>query len=166
MDVSGTTSAWAPLDAPLRLLPVVVPGGLGAHKWADRTRLAEAAALVGTDPASPAEDVLLLDADGAVLETGRYNVLAVVDGVLVTPLAEGRLRPGTARAAVLALAARLGVPVREAALALPDLARASEVLVTNALHGVRGVSEVAGTGTWAQGPVTARLRAALEAPPR
>ena len=166
VEVSATTSPWAPLDAPVRLLPVVVTGGLGAHKWADRARLAAAASLRGVDPASPTDDVLLLDADGAVLETGRYNLFAVLDGVLVTPPADGRLRPGTARAAVLALAARLGVPTREGRLALADLAGASEVVVTNALHGVRCVGEVSGTGAWAAGPVTARLRAALAAHPR
>jgi para-aminobenzoate synthetase/4-amino-4-deoxychorismate lyase len=51
--------------APAVLRPVVLPGGLGPHKWRDRT-------LLETHEADdPATLPLLLDADGHVLETSR-----------------------------------------------------------------------------------------------
>ena len=61
-----------------------------------------------------------------MLEAGRANVFAVADGGLLTPPADGRILPGTARGAVLDLAAELGVPAAERRLALADLRRADE----------------------------------------
>ena len=75
------------------LRPVVLPGGLGAHKWRDR-RLLEA-----HEQDDPATMPLLLDADGLVLEASRASVVAAAaDGSLHTPPADGRILPGTTRA--------------------------------------------------------------------
>lgn len=127
----------------LELVPLVVPGGIGAHKWADRRLLAGAEADVA--PGVP----LLLDDDGTVLEASRGNVFSVRDGVLVTPPADGRILPGVTRRRVLELAAGLGIPAREDAVRLDA---AAEVFVTGA---VRGIEPVRG------GPVTATLAAEL-----
>jgi para-aminobenzoate synthetase/4-amino-4-deoxychorismate lyase len=106
------------------LRPWTVPGGLGPHKWADR-RLLEA-----LEAASPGAAPLLLDADGAVLETSRANVFARGrDGVLRTPPADGRILPGTRRARILA-----GGEAVEAELGLDDLLSAGEVWLTSALR--------------------------------
>ena len=67
----------------LRLEPITVPGGLGAHKWADRRLLADAG--TGAGGAEP----LLVDLDGAVLESGNGN-LFVVDGGTVRHAAPRR----------------------------------------------------------------------------
>jgi len=48
----------------VRLRAALLPGGLGAHKWADRRLLAALAAGFAAG-----EQVLLADADGTVLET-------------------------------------------------------------------------------------------------
>ncbi|MCW2990595.1 MAG: Chorismate binding-like protein, partial [Solirubrobacterales bacterium] len=88
-----------PLAAPAPregFAPFVLPGGLGAHKWADR-RLNEAIARAAGDRIP-----LLVDADGAVLETDRANVYIEEAGVLVTPRADGRILPGTTRATIVA----------------------------------------------------------------
>lgn len=78
------------------LAPVVVPGGLGPHKWRDRRLLDELGALVDGTP-------LLLDADGRVLEAAWANVWwEDEDGRLRTPPADGRILPGVMRAALLA----------------------------------------------------------------
>ncbi|MFL5843821.1 MAG: chorismate-binding protein [Solirubrobacteraceae bacterium] len=71
--------------------PFLLPGGLGAHKWADR-RLPMALAEAAGDRAP-----LLVDADGTVLETDRANVYIEEGGVLITPRADGRILPGTTR---------------------------------------------------------------------
>jgi len=113
-----------------RLRPVVVPGGLGQHKWKDRRLLAELSA-------GPGEQLLLVDADGDVLETDRGNVFAVIGGILHTPPLDGRVLPGITRAVVLRLAAGAGIPVRETALTLEAvLDAAEEVFVTNSVVGV------------------------------
>jgi para-aminobenzoate synthetase/4-amino-4-deoxychorismate lyase len=138
------------------LHPVVIPGGLGAHKWLDRRLLAHhAQATTG-----PGAHLLIEDADGAVLETDKANVFAVIGGVLRTPPADGRLLPGVTRAAVLRLAATEGIGVEQTPLTRADLAAATELFVTNAVQGIVGVRSVAGTVFTAPGPLTGQLAAA------
>ena len=107
------TAETAPLpdaSAPLTLAPVVVPGGLGAHKWRDRRLVDALTAAVGT--ATP----LLVDLDGTLLEASWGNVFVVDgDGALSTPPLDGRILPGVTRARTLARARDLDVPVAERA---------------------------------------------------
>lgn len=74
------------------LAPFMLPGGLGAHKWADR-RLLDAISAAAGPRALP----LLLDADGSVLESTRMNVLIEEHGRLVSPPSDGRYRAGFGR---------------------------------------------------------------------
>jgi len=132
---------------PRTLAPIAVAGGLGDHKWADRRLLEQAAAKLGG--AVP----LVVDSDGSVLEAERANVFAVLDGVLTTPPADGRVLPGVTRARVLAMARAAGIPADERPLSLADLAAADEAFLSGS---VRGIEPVAGGG-----PTTARIAAAL-----
>lgn len=116
--------AWA-RGAELR--SVSCDGGLGCHKWADRGPLDGAAG--GAVP-------LLLDRAHEVLEAGRANVFAVLDGVLVTPSADGRILPGIARAGTIAAAAEAGIEVAERPLARDELMAADEVFLTGSVRGV------------------------------
>jgi para-aminobenzoate synthetase / 4-amino-4-deoxychorismate lyase len=135
----------------LELHPVVVAGGIGAHKWADRRLLEHADAGVAPRLA------LILDRDGTVLEASRGSVFAVLDGVLVTPAADGRILPGVTRGRVLALAAALGIPCREEIVSFERLRAADEVFLTGAVRGIEPVRGCEGASGWAAGPVTARL---------
>jgi para-aminobenzoate synthetase/4-amino-4-deoxychorismate lyase len=147
--------------AAVALRPVSVAGGIGGHKYRDRRLLTALAA-----GAAPDEQVLLTDETGELLETDRANVFAVIDGVLLTPPADGRLLPGTTRAAVLRAAHAIGVRTGQKPLTLDELAEASEVFVTNAVVGVLPVRAVAGVRrAWPAGPVTAALAASLVARP-
>ncbi len=110
---------------PVRLAPLTVPGGLGAHKWRDR-RLLDAA------PADPV--ALLVDADGTVLEAAWANVWMLDDGRLITPPADGRILPGVTRARLLALAPSLGLRAREEAIDLPAARAASVLFLTSSLR--------------------------------
>jgi para-aminobenzoate synthetase / 4-amino-4-deoxychorismate lyase len=144
------------------LVPVVIPGGIGSHKWADRRLLGQYAQAAGT---GPADQLLIEDTDGHVLETDRGSLFAVSGGVLRTPPADGRLLPGITRAAVLRLAAAAGLRAEIGPLARSDLTTAAEVFVTSAVRGVLPVRSVAGIVLpAAPGPVTACLAAALAAP--
>jgi para-aminobenzoate synthetase / 4-amino-4-deoxychorismate lyase len=155
-----------PLDQPsaeVILRPAVIRGGLGAHKWLDRRLLAE---LARAQALQPGEQVLIEDAGGEVLETDRGNIFAVAGGVLHTPPADGRLLPGIARDAVLRTARRAGLDVTVAPLTRARLQAASEVFVTNAVHGIRPVRSLAGrAAAWPAGPVTAQIAALLAAQP-
>jgi len=146
-------------DTGITLKPVTVPGGIGGHKYRDRRLLGDLAAQAGT---GQGEQVLLTDETGELLETDRANLFAVIDGVLLTPPADGRLLPGTTRAAVLRAARDHGILVGQKPLTLGELAEATEVFVTNAVIGALPVTSVATVGrTWRPGPVTATLANAL-----
>jgi para-aminobenzoate synthetase/4-amino-4-deoxychorismate lyase len=127
-----------PPDA-VTLRPVTVSGGIGAHKYRDRRLLA---ALTRQARLAPAEQLLLTDDTGELLETDRANLFAVADGVLLTPPADGRLLPGTTRAAIIQAARDSGIKVGFKPLTLDQLQAASEVFVTNAVAGILPVTAV------------------------
>ncbi|HUA71767.1 MAG TPA: bifunctional anthranilate synthase component I family protein/class IV aminotransferase [Solirubrobacteraceae bacterium] len=117
--------AGAPPAGTVVLEPFALPGGLGAHKWRDR-RLLDALAAVrpGTVP-------LLVDTDGLVLEAAYANVWIVEDDDLITPPADGRMLPGTTRAALL----RAHDGAREEPIDLDRLASADAVFLTSSISG-------------------------------
>lgn len=141
-----------------RLVPQIVSGGLGQHKWADRSVLG---------PFGPDFDPLLIDTDGSVLESGRANVFVVLDDGVHTPPLDGRILPGTARARIIEQLTAASIPVIQRRLTSDDFRRASEVFVSNTLRGVVPVTSVDGMGEWPAGPVAAALtEGRLSAPPR
>jgi para-aminobenzoate synthetase / 4-amino-4-deoxychorismate lyase len=133
---------------PVSVAAIAVPGGIGAHKWADRRLLDAAQAQVGA--AVP----LVVDAgDGALLEGSRGSLFVVRDGAVITPPADGRLLPGITRAQAIEVVRGLGVELREEAVA--DL-EADEIFLTGAVRGVEPVGQ-------ASGELTARVAAELRA---
>ena len=141
------------------LKPVVIPGGLGAHKWRDRRLLAH---LSRQAALGPAEHLLITDENGHVLETDKANVFAVTDGVLRTPLADERLLPGTTRDAIVRAAGREGISCSFAPLTLDALRVASEVFACNAVYGILPVRSIDGVrASWEPGPVARRFAAVL-----
>jgi len=131
------------------------PGWAGAHKWADRDWLEAREAELG-------EVVpLILTPDDEVLEAGRANVFAVIDGVLATPPADGRILPGTARASTLELATELGIPTAERPLHLADLQQADDLFLTSSLRGIRPVRSLDGVPRASSDPLVERLADAL-----
>lgn len=130
--------APAPVTAPITLVPVLLPGGLGEHKWADRSILR------GPGIAS---SWLLCDRGGEVLEAAWANVWLREGDRLVTPPADGRLLPGIRRARMLddprSAGARLAAEER---VDLARVAAADEVLLSSALRIVPAqLSVTAGT---------------------
>jgi para-aminobenzoate synthetase/4-amino-4-deoxychorismate lyase len=138
---------------------VVLPGGLGPHKWADRSCLE-----IGKtgDPASARELPLLLDADGTVLEASRASVFAVFDGVPFTPPTDGRILPGITRERVIELAAGLGLAPREAELHVSDLAAAEEVFLVGSVRGVEPAATFDGTALASGKAVGSAIAAELQ----
>lgn len=131
---------FPPRDHGPELRSQVVDGWRGGHKWADRRLLESLEA--DSAPAAP----LLVDGDGAVLETSRANVFVVrADGSLATPPADGHILPGVARARAIELARSMGVEVAELPLTRADLATAREVFLTGSVRGVEPVRSIDGT---------------------
>jgi para-aminobenzoate synthetase / 4-amino-4-deoxychorismate lyase len=155
-----------PVDRPpaqVSLRPTVVEGGLGGHKWRDRRLLADLSASMALQPG---EQLLIEDTNGDVLETDRANVFAVIGGMLHTPPADGRLLPGLARAVVLRAARLAGLGVSVTPISRAQLLAATEVFVTNAVHGARPVRLLAGSpADWPAGPVASMMAAAITRQP-
>ncbi len=125
-----------PLDAAVvlpaeavALTTVGVRGCAGPHKLSDRSWLAQIEELVG-----PERRALLVSTAGELLETTRANVFLVRGGVLATPPLDGRILPGTVRAALLEHARALGVEAHQVALDLRALAEADLVLLSGSLR--------------------------------
>jgi para-aminobenzoate synthetase/4-amino-4-deoxychorismate lyase len=129
-----------PLPPPKTLAPVVIPGGLGAHKWNDRRILA------GPEP-------LVLDLTGEVLEAGAGAVVIVEGDRLTTPPADGRILPSV----TLAAARRAGIAIAAEPITLDRLGAADDVLVLSALRLVQRASP------GPPSPAYARLADALRA---
>jgi para-aminobenzoate synthetase/4-amino-4-deoxychorismate lyase len=134
---------------PVRLGPLVLPGGLGEHKWIDRRLVDDAAADGG--------EALIVDLDGTVLETGRGSIWIVEGDAIVTPPADGRILPGVTRDVVIEAA---DATVEE--ISLERLRAADDVFVTSAIRGVQRAflagSRAAGEPAPAVERVTALLR--------
>lgn len=136
------------------LRSVVVAGGLGAHKWADRDLLERAEMEASAIP-------LLLDSDGAVLEAAKGNLFVVDGGALSTPPTDGRILPGVTRRRAIEVALEEGIEVREEELTLDDLTRAEEVFLTGSVGGVEPVRSVDGMELPYGGGISARIAAGL-----
>jgi para-aminobenzoate synthetase/4-amino-4-deoxychorismate lyase len=143
-------AVFPPWERGASLRSFTVEGGLGAHKWSDRSVLTPAEAGDGTL-------TLLLDADGTVLEAARANVFCAAGGELATPPTDGRILPGIARARTLEIAAELAIEVREQRLTLADLLAADEVFLTGSVRGIEPVRRIDGTELVTRGGLTARL---------
>jgi para-aminobenzoate synthetase/4-amino-4-deoxychorismate lyase len=114
---------------PVALTTVGVRGCAGPHKLRDRSWLAQIEELAG-----PARRALLVSTAGELLETTRANVFLVRDGVLATPPLDGRILPGTVRAALLEHAQRLGIETHQEPLGLRELVEADVVLLSGSLR--------------------------------
>jgi 4-amino-4-deoxychorismate lyase len=166
---SKTTRIVALYPAPLQ------PTGTRlALRWCE-TRLGRNARLAGIKHLNRLEQVLAqaewhdesiihgikLDTEGELVCGTASNVFLVRDGVLVTPDLRFCGVLGVMRAEVLRLANELGIAVCEEPVWPHDVEAASEVFITNAVRGIRSITEL-GALRWAGSPVADRLRAALD----
>jgi len=145
-----------PVPPTVEARAVVVRGGLGGHKWADRALLDE------TQVGSDAEPVpLIFDWDETLLEASRANAFAAFGRTLLTPPADGRILPGIARTRALEAAVDAGFEVREVPLLREDLAGADEIFLTGSLRGVERVRVLDGVELRGLGDVASLIHAAL-----
>jgi branched-chain amino acid aminotransferase len=106
-----------------------------------------------------ADEALLLNTRGHLVEGSGSNLFAVIAGELSTPDVESGCLPGVTREAVLKLARESGLAIREGTLLLAELIAAAEAFLTNSLLGVAPLVRVDGRsiGPGQPGPVTRKL---------
>lgn len=111
-----------------------------------------------------ADEALLLDMAGHVLEGSASNLFVLLDGVLTTPPVGAGVLPGITRACILQLCVELDLAAREAPCTLDVLYSAKEAFLTNSLMEVMPLVVVNGRpiGSKLPGPVTLRLRDAYQ----
>lgn len=109
-----------------------------------------------------ADEALLTDGRGHVLEGASSNVFAVVGDTLRTPATDTGLLAGVTRAVVLELARAEGLAVAEQPLRTDELAGADEAFLTSTTRELVALREVDGRPIGAEwpGPVTTRLQTA------
>lgn len=112
--------------------------------------------------ASGADEALLTDHDGQVLEGAGSNVFAVTDGAILTPPANAGLLAGVTRATILELASHIGAPIAEEPLPLATLLAADEAFLTASTREVVPLVRVddARIGPGHPGPITVEVLAA------
>lgn len=106
-----------------------------------------------------ANEAVLLNMDGRVVELSTSNLFVVKAGELFTPaLSEGPL-PGITRDIVLLLASEMMIPRHEVRMGLPMLETADEMFATNSLMEIVPVVEFK-SRELPEGALTRRLQAA------
>ncbi len=143
-------AVFPPRGVKLRTHPI--PGGIGPHKWAHRPGI--------NRPAQGVAGPLIVDG-GEVLEAGWANLFAVRSGTLFTPPLDGRLLPGTARAAILSLATHERIDAREEPLRPQDLLDADETFLTGSIRGIEPALSLDSQPLAGCGDVSRRLADAL-----
>jgi branched-chain amino acid aminotransferase len=109
-----------------------------------------------------ATEALIFNTKGRLAEGSLSNVFVVSGGRLLTPPVEEGLLAGITRAAVLELAASVGVPAEQRPLAVRDCLDADEMFLTNSIMELLPVGRVERKeiGTGRPGPVTKQLASA------
>lgn len=110
-------------------------------------------------------DDVVLHRDGEVTEGSHTSVFGVIDGAIVTAIADQRILPGVTRGLVLELAGAAGIGAEERVWTLDELIHADEVFMTSTNSGVRPLIEIDGrpVGSGRRGPITEWLQTAYRA---
>lgn len=108
-----------------------------------------------------ADEALMRNQDGDLVECSQSNIFLVRDGALMTPPLTAGLLPGITREFVVEMAAELGVPAREQRLTPDDLRTADEAFITGTTREVTPVVRVDDLtiGGGVPGAITKRLLA-------
>lgn len=109
------------------------------------------------------DDVLLLTDDGHVCEGPTWNVFWRRGDILCTPALEAGVLAGVTRAAIMSLAADLGLRVREALFDRSELDHADEIFASMTSLGVVPFREMDGRTLPQETPTAAALNDAYRA---
>ncbi|HEX6767557.1 MAG TPA: aminotransferase class IV [Polyangiaceae bacterium] len=110
-----------------------------------------------------AEEAIVLDAEGRIVEGTTSNIFFVKDGTLVTPPESAGILLGITRQKLFLLAEREGIPVEEKMFFPDELARADEAFISSSIREIFPVVTIDGktVGNGKPGPTTHKLLKAL-----
>lgn len=103
------------------------------------------------------DEALLLDHDNKIAEGSIANIFFVIDGILKTPTSQTIL-PGITRDTVIALAKQLSIEVREEAISVHDIARATEAFFTGTASEITAIKMIDDHHYTAPGPITEKIK--------
>ncbi len=106
-----------------------------------------------------ADEALLVDPLGRILEGASSTFFCACDGALHTPGLEVGILPGITRAKVLGL----GMPIQETTLTIDTLANAVEAFITSSVRGVVPVRAIGDRVLPVPGPLTREVKDRYEA---
>lgn len=108
---------------------------------------------------SGADEALMRNQAGDIVECSQSNFFIVRDGALLTPPLTAGLLPGITREYVMEIAASVGVPAREQRLTPDDLRTAEEAFITGTTREVTPVVRVDDLviGDGRPGPISGQL---------
>lgn len=112
-----------------------------------------------------ADEVLMMDSTGCVVEASGMNVFVVKNGELSTPPPHAGILKGITRDTVIELARAAGYPVRETILNRYDIYTADEAFLTGTAAEIAAIRQLDGRviGAGRQGPITRDLSRRFQA---
>ena len=113
--------------------------------------------------AAGADEALVVNRDGLVVEGTTSNLFAVIAGRLVTPPIEIGILDGITRAIVLEIAGVQGIEVELRALTPAELAKVDEAFITSTIREILPIREIdaARVGQFTPGVLTRRIHLAF-----
>lgn len=105
------------------------------------------------------QEILFFNTAAHLCEAATANVFLAQNGELLTPSLDSGCLPGITRAVVMDIAAKLGIPCREARLVRDDLLNAGEIFLTSSTRGPVAVTRVEDQ-PFKVGEITATIRRA------
>jgi aminodeoxychorismate lyase len=109
--------------------------------------------------AAGAEEALLLNTNGEIVEGSSSNLFWIADGAVCTPPLTSGILAGVTRIVVLELCRELGLPSRETGIAPVALRRTEGAFLSLSSWGILEIISIDGEGL-SRSPVTDRLQAA------
>lgn len=135
-----------------------LPAGEALAQFKTCNKLAQIMARSSADAAG-ANEALLINTDGEVVEGASSNLFWIAAGRVMTPPLESGILAGVTRQAVIDLCKRLGIPTRQASIKPKALAKAHGVFLSLSSMGVVEVISVDGRKVRTS-PFTEKIRAA------
>jgi branched-chain amino acid aminotransferase len=148
---SRSSRGWRVVISSMRL-----PAGEALARYKTNNKLPQILARAEAE-ARGAQEALLLNTDGHVVEAASSNLFWLRAGTVYTSPLEGGILAGVTRAVVLELCQALGIPVRKGFVRPAALRRQDAVFLSLSSLGVVPVSELDGRPL-AQSPVVGDLR--------
>ncbi len=107
------------------------------------------------------EEVIFLDDDGNILEANRSNVFSIVEGILITPPADGRILAGITRETIIKAAKDMGLPVRCEAMNIEM--KFDELYLCSTLKEIAPIISINGVKAAGSGEIGRKLQTRFDA---